>query len=240
MIDACKQEIPGFPDISKDTVARLMPPPHQHTERSKTYKGYINAKSAYVRNDDYHHNQLEHFNNAFHRVQMEMCFAFPSEVWTIPSDNKQTISLSRTAVDRHLQSKHFFNIDMMPRNPTHDFPRDAASAGETIMPAGYLVLEHGDNHPPVVHFTDQNNRDRIEVPTAGRLFVYNRSSHFYTANITTHLNDLKTILESIGLKGVLSLPVDGGPDWNWFKRYVSLCFALLQSISFIYFLASIF
>ena len=224
MVKVCLKEIPGLaeahPTFSKDTVARQMPPPHPHTERGKSYKGNINSKSTFVRNDYSPESKFEHFNNAFHKIQMELGFAFPGEVWTIPSDNKQTISLSRTAVDRHIQPKRHFKVGMAPRIPTHDFPRDPASAGETIIPSGYLVLEYKPDSPDEVHYyIDDQNRKRIEVPSGGRLFVFNRSNHFSTANITTHLNDLKKILSTIGPRGVLSLPVDGGPDWNWFKRY---------------------
>jgi hypothetical protein len=60
----------------------------------------------------------------------------------IACDNKQTVSLSRTAADRHIQPKRYFMVDGKPANPTHDYPATPETAGETIIPSGYLVLQH--------------------------------------------------------------------------------------------------
>jgi hypothetical protein len=196
-----------------------MPPPSPSSARASSYHGLINAKSAYVPNNGYHANErAEHLNNAFHKVNMECFSYFGDEAHLIACDNKQTVSLSRTAVDRHVQSKRIFNVENTPANPTHDYPATPESAGETIIPSGYLVLQNRGNS--IETYIDSDGRKRVAVPVAGPFHVFNRSNHYYTADIILHLDDLKTMLDTkLEKKGVLALAVDSGPDWNWFRSF---------------------
>jgi hypothetical protein len=196
-----------------------MPAPNPSSSRAPSYFGLINAQSCYVANNACPvKKEDQHLNNAFHKCNMESFSYFFNECNLIACDNKQTVFLSRTAADRHIQPKRYFMVDGKPANPTHDYPATPETAGETIIPSGYLVLQHKEKE--VITCTDMDGRKRVKVPVAGPFYVFDRPNRYYTADLVVHLNDLKCLLETkLDRKGVLALAVDSGPDWSWFRSF---------------------
>lgn len=222
--------------MSKNSVARLFPPPRLNSTGQGSYKGYINAAASYIRNTDYNSVDDEHYNNAFIKVQMELLTSFTPETLVICCDNKDSISLSRTAVDRRVQNKKF--CKEAPVVPHHDYPRSESVSGLSIVPSGYLVLQPKSQdfvggsdllpHGTYSTFSDESSRMHVKVPNTGPFYIFARCNRFFTANILTHINDLYVILQDYKNVGALAIPCDGGVDWNWMSSFKNLiAFGLL-------------
>jgi hypothetical protein len=224
--------------MSKNSIARLFPPPHINSTGQGAYKGYINASASYIRNVGYDSVDEEHYNNAFIKIQMEFLTSFAPETLVICCDNKDSISLARTAVDRRVQNKKFCKENEAPVVPHHDYPRSESVSGLSIVPSGYLVLQSKTNlsttesgvlpHGSYSTFSDESNRVHVDVPNTGPFYIFARCNRFYTANILTHINDIHAILQDYKHVGALAIPCDGGVDWNWTRSFKNVvAFGLL-------------
>ena len=71
---------------------------------------------------------------------------------------------------------------------------------------------------------DSLNRPHFKVPHTGSTTVCLRSAKFHSSTYEMHIHDLKPILEAIvsERKTVVTLIVDGGPDWSTSSLLIAL------------------
>ena len=135
--DEVVRKVPELKSISRNTIHRLMRPPHEKHCNAKRFKSLVDAKVPPKRNDL---NPKEHGDTHYCRasvsVAMQLGATYPNEVILMSSDNKMKISIGIPAVSRRVKIRKFFKTNDKPNFPDHDFPiRDSK-----IVPAGYKRL----------------------------------------------------------------------------------------------------
>lgn len=222
------------PSLSKNTIHRLFLPPRINSKESHRYKMDIPASCIPIENKGFEDNRTfgaEHSSYSQININLELFFSFYSETRVISCDNKATIPLAKEAIDRHIQSRKFYLPNQAPVYDTHSF-EDAESRGESIIPSGYLVMNYkntnrvDDNILPNGNyntFVDTLNRKHVEIPRTGEFYIFNRSNHFYKANIETHMNDLTKVFAQFdeNIRNV-ALIVDKNLEWDWVRSFANL------------------
>lgn len=243
MVEYLLETIPDLrekhPNLSKETVARLMEPPRRGTHHAKMFKGLIKARPSRVENNNHKFSEADHrcFTNI--KNARELFALFPEEGVLADCDNMAKIQMNgKTAVSRYHQGQGYFLEKDVPKQACHDFP----FSGYTVTCSGYkfltslepyqrlrrfseFVTSHDiDNLTPEfvqkrfgdikgVGYFDKLKRLHVEIPRTGPLYLFNRADFFHTANIQTHCNDLVSIFQR-QFPAALCIRADRGSDWN--------------------------
>lgn len=231
----CPEVANEHPDLSRNTMHRLFESPTSNRNQSNRYKGVIHASCQRIENSGSKTNDKpfspEHASNARIKLNMELFFSHYDESRVLSCDNKATISLAKEAVDRRIQPNKFYLSGEAPVYDTHNFEK-AESRGESMIPSGYMVMMY--KNPSLVDddvlphgnyetYVDIENRKRVNVPKTGDLYIYNRSNHYYTANIETHVNDLSQIFSKFdsSIRNI-AIICDKNIEWDWVRSFANL------------------
>ena len=79
-----------------------------------------------------------------------------------------------------------------------------------------ITVSTSSTAPSQTTAKDSLNRPHFKVPHTGPTTVCLRSARFHSSTCETHMHDLKPVVEAVVSEGrtVITLIVDGGPDWS--------------------------
>jgi hypothetical protein len=188
----------------------LFPPPT--IQSGSDYKGFINAKRVRIEDDKKECSAQLHENNSMQKLFDEMATYYFDEMVEVNADNKALISFNEAAVNKRTQPNRLLLDSEVVHYPMHDFPQP-----EKCIPSSYMVLTP-KNSGEAQYYDDDLGRKRIVKNTAGPSYFFLRSSHYYTVNIETHINDLSAVRNMYPAKGAMGVFVDCGTDWEFHLR----------------------
>ena len=204
------ENVEGLTTISKTKVYYLLKPARSNTIEAARHKDALDFRVGVKANDVSKDNINAHEYFANVGFVRQMCAEYPNECTIFSCDSKAKVHIGGQAVSRYHQIRTFFPSDDTPHYMDHDFP----VPGYLIEPDGYFQLV--SKHTTIVVTKDKLDREIIDVPYSGPLFIYNRGVKNTSTSILDHLNDLAdVILKNPSMdKPVLALVTDGGPDWS--------------------------
>lgn len=203
--------VDGLTTISKSKVYNLLQPARSNTAEAARHKDAVDVRTGGVKACDMskeNRNAHEYFASVEYIRQM--CAEYPQECLNFSCDSKAKIHIGGQAVTRHHQLRTFFPSGDCPHYMVIDFP----VPGYLIEPHGYLHLRSMSEE--IVVTNDKLDREVVDTPSSGPLFVYNRCVKNTSTSIMDHLSDISDIFEKHPTlkKPVLALTTDGGPNWT--------------------------
>ena len=86
-----------------------------------------------------------------------------------------------------------------------------------------ITVSTSSTAPSQTTAKDSLNRPHFKVPLTGPTTVCLRSARFHSSTCETHMHDLKPVVEAVvsERRTVITLIVDGGPDWSKGGVFVS-------------------
>ena len=203
------KNVEGLTKISKSKIHYLLKPANESTRDAARHKDCLDVRVGVKSCDISKDNVNAHEYFATVSVVYQMCAEYPDEAVIFSCDSKAKVHIGGQAVSRYHQIRTFFPSDDVPHYHDHDFP----VPGYLIEPDGFLMLK---SHRDKKIIKDSLDRDVIQTPATGPLWVYNRCVKNTSTTIVDHLSDLNNILETNPEinRAVLALLCDGGPDWS--------------------------
>ena len=205
------EKVPGLREhrISITTVRRLFKAPNKGNNTSRWYKGLIDARIGFKKNNYREHHEDSHYLFARNKQRRELCTLMGPDACILSMDGMAKLKVGAHAVSRYHQIRHIFSTTDMPNLNDHDF----LVPNYLLSVSGYTFLQKKDDN--VIHESDSPSYDIIQsnnvVCQGAELDEV--ATDFWSVLIRQCLSQLNTVVTVDELKETIAYETNGNRDY---------------------------